>query len=394
MTSICLSAHSARTFRILSTLPFFRALCDKKLLSGIVLFNPELESDELLRRWLVYRDPTLAPWARAAPRVSLIHEAIREMLLHGESPALGTFVEFDTSGVSVSFLASWLAWYGVIPGPNGDIAARTDSWWRVAAEERLQEMKVSPLRLQFMTDSQARSIRGSSQRLAKANARARVIRDRLLQGFETLDNQVVGRFSTQDFNMLLKILAHDRYPRDSADIISAHTLEQQQKRLEEYKIFRATHAIASATGTAMVNIGRYVEEKKNVLRLAHMQVATDPQSFEVNNASFWVKHGLAMALRSIAGLEGMPTVLLTSVAIEIITMTLRSVFPTWVVAESLVGITVRLLMSLQKSGSSGTHVATLIAALLRQRKQLTGSTEKFVSDNLLFGFLSSFVNSR
>ena len=90
-----------RTFKILRTLPFFGALCDTESISGTVLFDPSIESTDLLRAWIVYRDPAQERWSETVTRPRLVRAVARNMLLH-TSPCLGMFVNFNPDLVSVS----------------------------------------------------------------------------------------------------------------------------------------------------------------------------------------------------------------------------------------------------------------------------------------------------
>lgn len=363
-------------------------------MSGTVLFNPNLESDALLRRWLVYRNPTLDQWVLSADRANLIRESVRDMLLFGGSPALGTFVDFDVSSVSTSFLASWLSWYGVIPASDTDIGARSEAWWRQVAGERLEEMRHSPLLARFRADSQAESISGSVERMVAALSATTVARDRLMHGFESLDRHTINHLAPREFNVLLRMLAQRRFPQDPADVLSAKTVEEMQEYNTAYRLFRSTRAIASRTGTAMVDLKHYVELKKGELRERRAQLATDSDSSNLANGSFWLKHGIGLALKSAEGLEGAVKVAVVSGSVKVLTHALKNKLADWENADSVVRQAVLLIKSLHAKEMAGTAAATaaLITAL-RSRKKKPSAAKQVATDTLISGFLQSFLNA-
>lgn len=105
--------------RLLRKLPTFRSLCEPVGAPiGLVqlLFNPIVESRDLLVRWGAYRG--------IRPKKELVHLsketleelAKRDMVRHSNMPAIAGFTDFESAKVSTEFLRIWLSWYGIQPG--------------------------------------------------------------------------------------------------------------------------------------------------------------------------------------------------------------------------------------------------------------------------------------
>jgi len=384
MRDVC--TQQKRTFRILRALPFFQALCDRNSIRGTVLFDPSGESDMLLRHWIMYRDPTLKPWVKRAPRDRLIREAVRDMILHGSSPALGMFLDFDPQRVSIAFLSAWLGWFGIIPSPDLDLAARSEAWWRDMAVIRLAETRKSPL---IQADQVRVGIRDTSMLLVRTLTTARVTRDRMVESMEVLDDCVVNSLSTRDFNIFLHVLAKERFPEDTMDMLSGETDQERDSGDVLWQVFRHTRALAARTGTGMLEVRHYVSMKHNAIKRERARVAADPGSSNASNSSFWIKHGLDITVRSLSGTGAMSTLLLQGAAIQIFGTSLKSKTG-WENSNAIIRTTIDLIRALaSKSRPQAVQAAGhLMSSLWSMKSKVSLSdTQKTILDSFINGFL-------
>jgi hypothetical protein len=389
-----LCEDTKRTFRILRTLPFFTALCDAETLSGVVLFNPSLESTSLLKAWLVYRDPALQLWVLEASRPHIIRAVVRNMIIYGPSPALGLFVEFDPNYTSISFLASWLTWYGIIPSPDMDLAARSEIWWRRVATERRTEMANSAHLLQLKADSQLASIRGGYKSLLVSLSVAHIQRDNLIASFESLDKGAINRLSPKDFNILLTTLASLRIPDLQSEALSSDTEEERQKSSLMMQLFRQTRAIANNTGSDTTTYKNYVTIKKDNMKHKQARLRADPESSKAINSSFWMKHGIDMALRTKKSIVPMISIMMWSSVIQIGGQYLEAGM-TWKRAPLVVRSAINIVTSIaKKDPKMATQAAAELMAAYRYRDGRAPPNEQILVDGILRGFMRSFLSNK
>lgn len=110
---------NARISLLLMELPFFRSICmpvGSPL--GIIelLFDPSLESNDVLARWAAFR--RIAPFEELAntsftTRERLLSLVTRNMVRFGNAPPLASFKTFSPNAVSSEFLRTWLSWHGI-----------------------------------------------------------------------------------------------------------------------------------------------------------------------------------------------------------------------------------------------------------------------------------------
>ena len=105
----------------------------KTLPLGVLLFEPEEETAQLLTQWLRFRNyppATLAP----LPHSKLAQMAKADMGHHGNSPPFTQFVYFDPTVASEEFLVMWLSWFGIT-----SVQVRSKAWW-VQLSQKIQSL--------------------------------------------------------------------------------------------------------------------------------------------------------------------------------------------------------------------------------------------------------------
>lgn len=289
-----------RIFRVLKTLPFFQALCGRGDMVGVVPFDPTSERTSFLIAWLEYRLPGSRAWTTTLPRPALERTTIRDILLHGTSPGIGTFLNWDPATASLDFIRSFLSWYGIVPSPDEHMTARSEAWWRSTAGAQLVSTGTS-IAIARLTPRNARASDISLALLVRAAATTRAMRGRLMEAFELVDDRALSRLSPRDFEILLRTLASEQFPLDDGKhsiLLSSETADEQYQADIEWQVGRQLRALRAKTGTAMQELHMYVEAKKTGIRSTRARLAVDPRSSSAVNSEFYARHGLTVALKS------------------------------------------------------------------------------------------------
>jgi len=285
-----------RVFRILNTLPFFKALCDNEVLVGIAMFDPILEEASLLVTWLEFRLPGSRVWSSGLERGKLDRAVLRDMLLHGSSPGLGTFVDWEASTPSLAFLAAWLGWYGIVPSPDMNAASRSEEWWRSTAKSQLDHTRTLNSALHNVTPRNARADSNSIQLLVAAAATTRAIQGRLLESLELFEGEGLARLSPKNFEVLLRTLATVQFPATAAICLSSESKHSEMEGNTAWNVGRRLRAISASTGTATNALQVYMRAHGDRVRATRAHIATDPRSNSPVNSQFYAKYGLDVAM--------------------------------------------------------------------------------------------------
>ncbi len=278
---------SKRVFKILNTLPFFKALCDTDLLEGFALFDPLLETASFLVSWYEFRIPGSSEWSSELSKANLDRAVLREMILHGDWPALGMFIDWEFSTPSLPFLAAWLAWHGIVPSPDMNVASRSEDWWRSTAKSQLELVKPRNIR----ADS------ASIQLLVTAAATTRAVHGRLLESFELFD-EGLATLSTSNFQVLLRTLATVQFNENPALRLSSESPQLLEKGKSASKIRRNLSALRAGVGTSKEVVKIFVRARLDKVKATQAHIASDPRSSCTANSSFYIKHGLDIAVNT------------------------------------------------------------------------------------------------
>lgn len=276
-----------RTFRILSTLPFFKAMCNRESIEGSVSFDPTLEVDETLILWLEYRRPG-SSWAKGFPnRDTLMRMVLRDMILYGSIRGLGMFTSFQTDRVSLPFIVRWLAWHGISISPEDDSASFSLSWWYSQVnrqKERVRKMKL-PVKGEIDVFQMVQTL-----------SIARSLHFTLLEAFEYLDDSAIQHLSKAHFEALLGVLAKTRFATE--DVFTIGTGSSKAERDVDNEIRRSYSALLSQTGTSKWLNRLYIRHGKVPSEFFKLTVLGDSRDDDITNHAFCDKHCVDLALNA------------------------------------------------------------------------------------------------
>ena len=276
-----------QVFKVLKTLPFFKALYNSDLLEGFVLFNPLLETASFLVSWLEFRTPGSRDWSSELSKEKLDRAVLREMILHGTWPALGMFVDWDISAPSLAFLAAWLAWHGIVPSPDMNVAFRSELWWRSAAKSQLELVRTKPRNIRV--DS------ASIKLLVSAAATTRAVHGRLLESFELFD-EGLATLSPSNFQVLLRTLATVHFTENPALRLSSESPQLLEQGEHAWNIARNLSALGAGVATSNGDVKIFMRARLDKVTATLAHIASDPRSSCTANSSFYLKHGVDIAV--------------------------------------------------------------------------------------------------
>ncbi len=269
------------------------------------MFNPDLEGNAFLIRWMEYRIPGSSSWTQKLSRPNLIHAVVRDMVLHGDSPSLGMFLDFKPETPSLQFLADWLAWFGVIPAPDLDVHKRSDRWWRYQAEIQLRVAKSTRTGALLITPQNVRALDKDFEKLTSTLTALRAAKGRLLENFELLETQGLGHLSPRNFRLFLSRLISNRARAlTKEDLLPAENDESKLETEDAWALGRYLRALRASVGTSMDTFVTFVNAPRNGALKVRAKLIQNPHSNSPVNVSFFYKHLLSGALALEAGAKG------------------------------------------------------------------------------------------